>query len=113
MKLLGKVTNIGIFNCFIIMISNIMNINEMQIRPPSRFVWLARTLCTCLSKGAVSAISSITLAHYCCHYHVIGVRLTSQSASEKHNHEKKADISLRTSCTSQKMSAMFDNHTLF
>ena len=48
MKLLGKVTNIGIFNCFIIMISNIMNINEMQIRPPSRFVWLARTLCTCL-----------------------------------------------------------------
>ena len=35
-KFLGKVTNIGIFNCFIIRVPNFMNIN-MQIRPPSHF----------------------------------------------------------------------------
>ena len=36
-KLMGKVTNIGIFNCFIIRVSNFMNINDMQIRLPSHF----------------------------------------------------------------------------
>ena len=44
--------------------------------------------------------------------HVIGVCLPSQSASEKHDQEK-THIPLRTSWTSQKLSAMFDNPTIF
>ena len=44
---------------------------------------------------------------------VIGVGPLSQSASEKHNQEKKAHIPLRTSWISpQNLSAMFDNHAI-
>ena len=45
--LLGKVTNIGIFNCFIIRVSNFM-----KIRPPSHFLGLARILqLQCIKPG--------------------------------------------------------------
>ena len=47
------------------------------------------------------------------YYHVIGVYLPSQSATEKHNQENKAHKPLRTTWISQKnVSAMFDNDTI-
>ena len=44
--------------------------------------------------------------------HVIGVWLTSQSASEKHNQEKKPTNLCALGEFLKKMSAMFDDHTI-
>ena len=45
-------------------------------------------------------------------YHVIGVHLLSQSASEKHNREKSPQIFAHLVYFSTNVSAMFDNHTI-
>ena len=45
-------------------------------------------------------------------YHVIGVHLLSQSASEKHNREKSPQTFAHLVDFSTNVSAMFDNHTI-
>ena len=45
-------------------------------------------------------------------YHVIGVRLSSQSASEKHNQEKSPQTFAHLANFSKNVSAMFNNHTI-